>query len=152
MSKTMLRVGERVEGTPPAQETLTLSFEFRQKSRLLTRLDSGEEIGLFLPRGQVLRGGERLRAEDGRVIEVCAAAETVSTVSGGTPLERMRAAYHLGNRHVPLQVAEDWLRYVHDHVLDDMVREFGLEVTVEQAPFEPEAGAYGGGHHHAHAH
>ena len=150
MSKTMLRIGERLEGTPPAQETLTLAFEFRQKSRLLTRLDSGEEIGLFLPRGQVLRGGDRLRAEDGRVVEVRAATETVSTVSGGTPLQRLRAAYHLGNRHVPLQVAQDWLRYVHDHVLDDLVREFGLEVTVEQAPFEPEAGAYGGGHAHAH--
>lgn len=150
MSKTMLRVGERLAGEPSAQETLTLSFEFRQKSRLLTRLDSGEEIGLFLPRGKVLRGGDRLRAEDGRVIEVRAAAETVSTISGGAPLERMRAAYHLGNRHVPLQVTEEWLRYVHDHVLDDMVREMGLEVTVEQAPFEPEAGAYGGGHTHAH--
>lgn len=151
-AKTMLRVSERLEGMPSAQETLTLSFEFRQKSRLLTRLDSGEQIGLFLPRGCVLRGGDRLRAEDGRVIEVRSAAETVSTVTGGTSLERMQAAYHLGNRHVPLQIAGKWLRYVHDHVLDDMVRGMGLEVIVEQSPFEPEGGVYGGGHHHSHAH
>jgi urease accessory protein len=146
----MLRVSERLQGAPPAQATLTLSFELRQKSRLLTRLDSGEEVGLFLPRGQVLRDGDRLRAEDGRVIAVRAARETVSTVSGGTLLDRLRAAYHLGNRHVPLQVAEDWLRYLHDHVLDDLVRRMGLQVAIEEAPFEPEAGAYGGGNTHAH--
>jgi urease accessory protein len=81
---------------------------------------------------------------------VRAARETVSTVSGGTLLDRLRAAYHLGNRHVPLQVAEDWLRYLHDHVLDDLVRRMGLQVAIEEAPFEPEAGAYGGGNTHAH--
>lgn len=151
MDRQLLRVTERLEHPFPPHETLTLTFEFRQKSRFLTRLDSGEEIGLFLPRGQILRGGECLRAEDGRVIEVRAAAETVSTVSGGTPHARMRAAYHLGNRHVPLQIHTDWLRYLHDHVLDNMVREFGLKVTIEQVPFEPEAGAYHD-NHHGHAH
>lgn len=149
MNKTVLRVNVRLDDTPMAQDTLTLPFELRQKSRLLTRLDSGEEIFLSLSRGQVLRNGDHLLAEDGRVIEVRAAPEMVSVVSSGTALGLMRAAYHLGNRHVPLQITATWLRYVHDHVLDDMVNKMGLKVTAEQVPFEPEVGAYGS---HGHAH
>ena len=147
-----LQVVERLNADLPAQATLTLPFELRQKSRLRTRLDSGEEVGLFLPRGAVLRHGDRLRATDGRVVEVCAAPEIVSTGRTDDPLRLARAAYHLGNRHVALQLGPGWLRYLHDHVLDGMVRELGLEVVCEQAPFEPEAGAYGGGHHHGHDH
>jgi urease accessory protein len=93
-----------------------------------------------------------LLADDGRVIEVVAAPETVSTVreAGGGNLAR--AAYHLGNRHVALQIGARWLRYQHDHVLDDMVRGLGFTVEIEQAPFEPEAGAYGAGsHQHQHS-
>ncbi len=149
MNKTVLCVNVRLDDTPMAQDTLTLPFELRQKSRLLTRLDSGEEIFLSLSRGQVLRNGDHLLAEDGRVIEVRAAPEMVSVVSSGTALGLMRAAYHLGNRHVPLQITATWLRYVHDHVLDDMVNKMGLKVTAEQVPFEPEAGAYGS---HGHVH
>jgi len=147
-----LPIVERLNADSPAQATLTLPFEQRQKSRLRTRLDSGEEIGLFLPRGTVLRQGDRLRTADGRVIEVRAAPETVSTARTDEPLRLARAAYHLGNRHVALQLGPGWLRYLHDHVLDGMVRELGLDVIGEQAPFEPEAGAYGGGHHHGHNH
>jgi len=102
-----------------------------------------------LPRGQVLRGGDLLLASDGRVIQVEAASETVSTVRSAEPGLLARAAYHLGNRHVALQIGAGWLRYGHDHVLDEMVRGLGLPVTVEQAPFEPEAGAYHGGHEHS---
>ena len=147
-----LQIVERLSADLPAQATLTLPFEQRQKSRLRTRLDSGAEVGLFLPRGTVLRHGDRLRAADGRVVEVRAAPETVSTSRTDDPLLLARAAYHLGNRHVALQLGPGWLRYLHDHVLDGMVRELGLEVICEQAPFEPEAGAYGGGHHHGHDH
>ena len=147
-----LQIVERLSADLPAQATLTLPFEQRQKSRLRTRLDSGAEVGLFLPRGTVLRHGDRLRAADGRVVEVRAAPETVSTSRTDDPLLLARAAYHLGNRHVALQLGPGWLRYLHDHVLDGMVRELGLEVIGEQAPFEPEAGAYGGGHHHGHDH
>lgn len=147
-----LRIVERLNENLPARATLTLPFDLRQKSRLRTRLDSGEEVGLFLPRGTVLRHGDRLRAADGRVIEVRAAPETVSTARTDEPLLLARAAYHLGNRHVALQLGPGWLRYLHDHVLDGMVRELGLDVIGEQAPFEPEAGAYGGGHHHGHDH
>ncbi|MFO1424539.1 MAG: urease accessory protein UreE [Candidatus Competibacteraceae bacterium] len=144
-----LQIVERLSADLPAQATLTLPFEQRQKSRLRTRLDSGEEVGLFLPRGTVLRHGDRLRATDGRVVEVRAAPETVSTAHTTDSLLLARAAYHLGNRHVALQLGPGWLRYQHDHVLDGMVWKLGLAVVCEQEPFEPEAGAYGG-HHHTH--
>lgn len=84
------------------------------------------------------------------IILVKAAVETVSTVTASNPLLLMRAAYHLGNRHVALQIDSDRLRYLHDHVLDTMLEQLGLSVVREQAPFEPETGAYGGGHHHHH--
>mgnify|MGYP001316389478 CR=1 FL=1 len=147
-----LQIVERLSADLPTRATLTLPFDLSQKSRLRTRLDSGEEVGLFLPRGTVLRHGDRLRTADGRVIEVRAAPETVSTARTDEPLLLARAAYHLGNRHVALEIGPGWLRYLHDHVLDGMARELGLTVTSEQAPFEPEAGAYGGGHHHGHDH
>lgn len=134
--------------------TLTLPFEQRQKSRLRTRLDNGVDVGLFLPRGTVLRHGDLLRTTSGLVVEVQAALESVSTAQTDDPLLLARAAYHLGNRHVPLQVGPGWLRYLHDHVLDRMVQELGLAVISEQAPFEPEAGAQGevNVHHHHHDH
>jgi urease accessory protein len=132
----------------PAAEQLVLPFELRQKSRLRARLASGQEVGLFLERGVVLRGGDLLLADDGTVVEVVAALETVSTVRDSDATRLVRAGYHLGNRHVPVEIGEGWLRYGHDHVLDDMVRGMGLSVMVEQAPFEPEAGAYGHSHGH----
>ncbi len=125
-----------------------LPFELRSKSRLRTALTTGEEAGLVLERGTVLRGGDLLAAEDGRVVEVVAAAETVSTVTANDPWQLARVAYHLGNRHVALQIGAGWVRYQHDHVLDDMVRGLGSAVTVEESPFEPEAGAYAS---HAHS-
>jgi len=131
-----------------ADSRLELPFERRKKSRLLAELESGETIGLFLPRGTVLRHGTLLRSTEGRIIAVSAAREDVSTVHSSDTHLLARVAYHLGNRHVPLQVERDFLRYQHDHVLDDMVRGLGAEVRFEQAPFEPEAGAYGGGHRH----
>jgi urease accessory protein len=147
-----LQIVERLSEDLPARATLTLPFDLRQKSRLRTRLDSGEDVGLFLPRGTVLRHGDRLRTTDGWVVEVRAAPETVSTARSDDPLLLARAAYHLGNRHVALQLGVGWLRYAHDHVLDRMVRELGLTVSGERVPFEPEAGAYGGGDQHGHAH
>jgi len=136
-------------GTPAAQ--LVLPFELRQKSRLRAWLSTGEEAGLVLERGLILRGGEHLLAEDGRIVEVVAAPERVSTVTAAGSALLARAAYHLGNRHVALQIGPVWLRYLHDHVLDDMVRGLGFEVVIEDAPFEPEAGAYGA-HAHSQAH
>jgi len=122
--------------------TITLSFEQRTRSRLRVKTDSDIEAGLFLPRGTILNQGDHLRAEDGTVVEVKAASETVSCASTGDPLLLSRACYHLGNRHVPLQIGPGSVRYLHDHVLDDMVRALGLMVVTMQAPFEPEQGAY----------
>jgi urease accessory protein len=133
-----------------AAEQLVLPFELRQKSRLRARLASGRGVGLFLERGIVLRGGDLLLADDGTVVEVVAALETVSTVRDSDATRLARAGYHLGNRHVPVEIGSGWLRYGHDHVLDDMVRGLGLTVVVEQAPFEPEAGAYGHTHSQGH--
>jgi urease accessory protein len=142
-----------VEGRRPASGRLVLPFELRNRSRFRAQLESGEAIGVQLPRGEILRGGDQLLSADGRVIEVAAANEEVSTIRSDNGAQLARAAYHLGNRHVPLQIGPDWIRYGHDHVLDDMVRGLGLQVRVEPAPFEPEAGAYhahgsGGGEHH----
>jgi urease accessory protein len=127
---------------------LRLPFERRQKTRLRAQLVSGEEVALLLPRGEVLRGGDRLRAEGGRVIEVIAEEEDVLHVVCAGPRELARAAYHLGNRHVPVQVGEDFLRLAADHVLEEMLRGLGATIEPLRAPFEPEAGAYGGGHSH----
>jgi urease accessory protein len=148
----MLNVTRKIHDARAATERLVLPFELRQKSRLRTHLASGAEVGLFLERGTVLRGGDLLQAEEGTIIEVVAADETVSTVTSNDASQLARAGYHLGNRHVAVQIGAGWLRYRHDHVLDDMVRGLGLPVTVEQAPFEPEGGAYGYGHAHASGH
>ncbi|HEX9627279.1 MAG TPA: urease accessory protein UreE [Acidiferrobacterales bacterium] len=157
----MLTVNERISDDAEPAATLTLPFELRQKSRLRARLDDGREVALLLPRGTVLRGGDRLRAADGLVIRLRARPEAVSTAFTKDPLLLARACYHLGNRHVPLEIGDSWLRYLHDHVLDALVAGMGLKVFAETAPFEPESGAYaphGDGHGvfrsaaHAHAH
>ena len=145
----MIVLSKRIAEKRQADVQLVLPFDSRNKSRLRTSLASGEEVGLMLERGSILRGGDLLLADDGRIVEVIAASETVSTVTSDDPWSLARAAYHLGNRHVALQIGAGWVRYQHDHVLDDMVRGLGLNVQVEQAPFEPEAGAYGASHTHA---
>jgi urease accessory protein len=125
---------------------LRLPFELRQRSRLRTKLVSGEEVALVLPRGEVLRGGDLVAASDGRVIEVLGAPEKLLHVTCATPSDLARAAYHLGNRHVPVQVGDGFLRLAADHVLGDMLKKMGAQVSEIEAPFEPEAGAYGHEH------
>lgn len=143
-----LTITERAQETAEPDATLTIPFELRQKSRLRTCLDNGQEVRIFLPRGTVLRQGSLLRTDSGLVVKVEAALEAVSTASTDAPLLFARACYHLGNRHVPLQIGQDWLRYLQDSVLDALVGKLGLQVIQEQAPFDPEAGAYGGDHYH----
>ncbi|VUD58947.1 Urease accessory protein UreE [Thalassocella blandensis] len=135
-------------------ETLAvvLTFEERQKSRHRTLTSCGKTLGWFVERGRVLQQDDVLKCKDGTLIKVIAAAEDVSNVVAPSPLLLMRAAYHLGNRHVPLQVEQNFLRYQQDHVLDAMVEGLGLTVEHAQLPFHPENGAYSGGHSHAHAH
>ena len=138
-----------------ASETLLLPFESRCKSRLRTRLASGEEVGLFLERGRLLRGGDRLLGKDGRVVEVVAAAEALMEAQSADPLQLARAAYHLGNRHVAVQIVAEpgggRLRFQADHVLAEMVSGLGCAVSETTTPFEPESGAYSGQHQHADA-
>jgi len=146
------------EGAPAPTGQVVLDFERRQKHRFLTVLADGRELGVHLPRGTVLADGDLLRTDDGETILVRAADEEVSVAVAADPLLLLRVAYHLGNRHVALQIEVGRVCYLHDHVLDDMVRRLGAEVTFRTAPFTPEAGAYGnhgghGGHHdHDHSH
>ncbi len=144
---------------PEDAQKITLTFLQREKSRLKATLPDGEDIGLFLPRGTVLKEGDVLTNEDGDFLEVKAADEKVSTVTADDAFQLARIAYHLGNRHVPLQLSPGWLRYAHDHVLDEMVELLGGKVLVEDKPLHPESGAYGahggghgGGHGHGHHH
>jgi urease accessory protein len=129
-------------------DTLQLPFERRQKSRQRAVLSSGEEVAIELARGKVMRGGDWVVTSDGRAIEVIASPERVLHVECDTPEALARAAYHLGNRHVPVQVGAGWLRIAEDHVLARMLEVLGARLTTMQAPFEPEAGAYGVDHHH----
>lgn len=146
----MLHITELIPPGTPHSDTVVLPFDRRQKSRLRVTLESGEEAGLFLPRGTILRGGDCLKASDGRIVQVVAADEPVMCVIAATTVQLMRATYHLGNRHVRLQIGEGWLRLEQDHVLMEMLVRLGVHVALEEAPFEPEAGAYGGGHRHHH--
>jgi urease accessory protein len=134
-----------------ASEKLELAFDTRCKSRLRTKLVSGEECGLFLERGTVLRGGDRLLANDGRVVEVVAAPERLMEAVSGDPLLLAKAAYHLGNRHVAVHLLPGKLRFGADHVLGEMVCGLGLKLAEIELPFEPESGAYGA-HPHPHGH
>ena len=144
--------------------SVVLDWDVRQKSRFDATDSQGRALGVFLPRGQVVRGGDVLVAEDGSLIVVEAAPQPVLEVRAcaehGSPLDLLRAAYHLGNRHVTLEVQPDHLKLEPDHVLADMLRQRHLVVTELQAAFEPEGGAYaatgghghGNDHRHAHGH
>lgn len=136
---------------------VALDWDTRQKSRFDATDSAGRHLGVFLPRGQVVRGGDVLVAEDGSLVRVDPAPQPVLVVSAcpehGSPLDLLRAAYHLGNRHVSLELKPDHLKLEPDHVLADMLRAMHLIVREEQAAFEPEAGAYAaGGHAHTHDH
>ena len=133
---------------------LPLDWDTRQKSRFEAVDSQARRIGVFLPRGAHVRGGDVLVAEDGSLIRVLAAPQPVLVITPcaehGTPFDLTRAAYHLGNRHVPIELAPDHLKIAPDHVLADMLRAMHLDVEERTAPFEPEGGAYGGGHGHSH--
>jgi urease accessory protein len=144
----MLTLIARCEPVDHPYGELVLPFDLRIRSRLRTRLASGEEAVLKTERGAILRGGECLKAEDGRVVRVSAAPEKVLHVTCADQFELTRAAYHLGNRHVPVEIGDGYLRIAADHVLGDMLLGLGAKVEELEAPFEPESGAYGGGHGH----
>lgn len=139
--------------------TVELDWDVRQKSRFEALDSAGRRLGVFLPRGVSVRGGDVLVAQDGTLVRVVAAAQPVLQVrhctEHGSPFDLLRAAYHLGNRHVPLELQPDLLQFEPDAVLADMLRRQHLIVTEAQAAFEPEGGAYGEGAgqgHHTHGH
>jgi urease accessory protein len=138
--------------------TLTLDWDVRQKSRFEATDSLGRSVGVFLPRGTVVRGGDVLVAEDGSLVRVEAAPQTVlritACIAHGSPFDLTRAAYHLGNRHVPIELRPDHLQIEPDHVLAEMLRAMHLIVNTVDAPFEPESGAYSshGAQAHAHTH
>jgi urease accessory protein len=144
----MRKILEKVASNVPASVAVTLEHAGRQKSRGLLRLDDGSEAALLLERGSGLCHGDRLLADDGVVVLVQAALEGLSVVTAEDPLDLARAAYHLGNRHVAVQIEGLRLAFLHDHVLDDMLRELGFRVAFAAERFEPESGAYGHGHAH----
>jgi len=136
---------------------VALDWDTRCKSRFDATDSAGRHLGVFLPRGRVVRGGDVLVAEDGSLVRVEAAPQPVLVVRAcaahGSPLDLLRAAYHLGNRHVQLELKPDHLKLEPDHVLADMLRAMHLVVHEEHAAFEPEAGAYAAtGHAHTHGH
>lgn len=149
----MLKVYQRIESSEQAcNDTLVLPFEIRQKGRFKAETIAGHEIGVFLERGNVLVEGDTLLAEGGMTIAIKSAQESVATVYCEDWLTFSRLCYHLGNRHVPLQIGERWLRFQHDHVLEDLAVSFGARIVHEEASFQPENGAYGKqkSHHHSH--
>lgn len=134
--------------------TLELDWDTRQKSRFDGTDSLGRPLGVFLPRGTLVRGGDVLVAEDGSMVRVIAAAQAVLRItactSHGTPFDLTRAAYHLGNRHVPIELKPDHLKIEPDHVLADLLRSMHLTVNEVSEAFEPEGGAYSaGGHAHS---
>jgi urease accessory protein len=137
--------------------SVELDWDVRQKSRFDATDSQGRQLGVFLPRGTLVRGGDVLVAEDGSMIRVQAAPQQVLRITPcadhGTPFDLVRAAYHLGNRHVQIELTPEFLQIEPDHVLADMLRAMHLTVVELQAPFEPEGGAYAaGGHSHDHGH
>jgi urease accessory protein len=135
--------------------TVELDWDVRQKSRFDATDSSGRQLGVFLPRGTLVRGGDVLVAEDGSLIKVLAAPQAVLRITHcsdhGTAFDLTRAAYHLGNRHVPIELKPDHLKIEPDHVLADMLRSMHLIVHEVNEAFEPEGGAYSaGGHSHGH--
>lgn len=140
--------------------TVELDWDVRQKSRFDATDSSERQLGIFLPRGTLVRGGDVLVAEDGSLIKVIARAQQVLVITiaqgHGTPFDLIRAAYHLGNRHVPIELRPDHLKIEPDHVLAEMLRAMHLIVTEVETTFEPEGGAYSAQPHnhgnHSHSH
>jgi len=146
----MLILNQRTQ--QPATDSVALAYDERKRSRLKVKLASGLDAGIFLERGDHLHGGDKLLSEDGNtVVDILAAPEKLIEAVADTPLLFARAAYHLGNRHVPVQILPTEnggkLRFQTDHVLAEMVKGLGCTVNETEAPFQPESGAYGGGHH-----
>lgn len=148
----MIIFSQKVSQETQADHKVKLAFHQRVKGRLRITTEDGLEAGIVTTRGNELIPGEKLKDDLGSVLEVLALAESVSVATTDSPLLFSRACYHLGNRHTEVQIESDQLIYLHDHVLDSMLIQLGLEVTRQTLPFSPENGAYHGAGAHAHTH
>ncbi|MER0169543.1 MAG: urease accessory protein UreE [Nitrosomonas sp.] len=148
----MLTLNTKIDHAESVFAQLVLPYEMRENSRLRTALASGEEVAIFTARGTVLRNNDLLKSDDGRVVQIIAAHESVYRITCKTPHDLLRCAFHLGNRHTQTQVGEGFLQIHQDSVLKQMLEGLGATIVEESAQFEPESGAYGagGGHHHHH--
>ncbi|MFZ6749804.1 urease accessory protein UreE [Undibacterium sp. Ren11W] len=144
----MLIIQTKVEQADQIAAQLILPYELREKSRLRATMTNGEEVGVFTLRGSVMRDGDLMLGNDGRIVQIVAAQEPTYRVECGDAFGLLRCAFHLGNRHTQAQLGDGFLRIRQDSVLREMLLGLGATVTEERASFEPEAGAYGGGHHH----
>ena len=130
--------------------TVVLDYDQRSKGRLKAVTTTGQAIGLFLERGKVLRNGDILETKDGELVLVQSAQESLIEGSCDDWLVFSKCCYHLGNRHVPIQIDELSLRMRPDYILEEMMQQLGLTTKTVEAGFDPEQGAYAGGHHHHH--
>ena len=148
----MLTLHTKIDHAHKVDGEIVLTFDMREKSRLRTKMTSGEEVAIVTVRGTVLRNADLLKGDDGRIVRILAAQEDTYRVECPTSRDLLRCAFHLGNRHTQAQVGSvgdtGFLRIRKDPVLKEMLEGLGATVIDEHAAFEPETGAYGGGHHH----
>ncbi len=145
----MIILNAKVPHADSISAQLVLPYELRENSRLRTTLASGEEVAIFTQRGTVLRNNDLLSSDDGMIVQIISAPEPTYRITCDGPNNLLRCAFHLGNRHTLTEVGDGFLRIYQDRVLKEMLEGLGATVVEEDAPFEPESGAYsGGGHHH----
>lgn len=147
-----MELTEKIDAGARYDAVISLDYDSRKRGRLRTRTETDEEVGLFLDRGQILVDGDYLKATDGRVVLVKAAAERLTEATTADPVLFAKICYHLGNRHTSVEIQPGSVRFQTDHVLSDLCRQWGLEVSNFEGSFNPEWGAYrqhvGGGHRH----
>jgi urease accessory protein len=135
-----------------ARDSVLIDFDRRHRRRIVMPTEGGDQVMIDLPHAVRLRDGDGLQTSDGGIVRVVARPEPLLEITAASPADLVRVAWHLGNRHLPVQLLGDRIRIRDDHVIADMVRTLGAAAEPVQAPFDPEAGAYAGGHPHAHAH
>lgn len=148
----MLVLTKVIEGVESVETQVVLPFGLRKKCRFRTVSEMGEEIGFFLSRGTILKDGDCVSSADGRVVRVKAQEEELLHIEQGESMSLTHLAYHLGNRHISIEIERDSLRISRDDVLADMLTGLGAKLKVIFAPFHPVKGAYGGGHSHGPEH
>ena len=135
----------RPSGSWPRREaagTLTLDFDDRHRRRTRLCTDHGEEILLDLPKAIAMADGDGLQLEDGSWLTVQAAAEPAIEIRHVDPVQLIRLAWHLGNRHLPTEIGKGVLRIRPDHVIEHMLEGLGAKLARVRSPFQPEGGAY----------